>query len=441
MVLVRASEATAERFAEGLSDHYRVQRYTDNEALYRALDDDPEMADVIVFAPDLPRPFNAASGVLSRARDAALLILCRPEQERDYAQHLSVTPHMDRRVQLLPMADDAKLPDWVDHLGDKARHRRRHRRTLAVAQHQLDKGRQPQRPVNQYLEQLLEHLPVGIVNVDIQGRIQSFNRAAHRLLALDGEPDSYTPVLDLFAPSARQVVAELLADTDARSSARSHVNVENVDGCDRVLELSKSPVADYGGEPIVILMLQDVTEVQNQLDDMRHDANHDALTGLINRREFRARLTTALEATRRQGASHVLCYMDLDGFKKVNDAAGHQAGDEMLRAVAELMKRYRRERDSLARWGGDEFVLLLEHCSMDNAERVAGTFVDQVAGFEFRWEGQSYRVGISIGVAPIEPGRTNANELLSAADEACYAAKQQGGNRVSRSRTASSRSS
>jgi len=432
VVMVGSSEAAAERLAEGLSDDYRVQSYTDSESLCRALDAAPEMADVIVLAPDLPRPFNAASGVLSRARDAALLILCRPEHERDYARHLRVTPRVDRRVQLLPVTDDAELPDWVFRLGGRVRQRRGYRRTLAAAQHQLDNGRPQQRPVNHYLEQLLEHLPVGVVNVDTQGRLRSLNRAARRLLALTDEPASDTPVLDIFAPSAGQVVAALLADSGTRSSPRPQVKIEDADGCSRVVELSKTPVADYGGEPIVILMLQDVTEVQNLLDDMRHDASHDPLTGLINRREFRTRLTAALEAARRQDASHALCYMDLDGFKKVNDTAGHQAGDEMLRQVADLMKRCRRQRDSLARWGGDEFVLLLEHCSMDNAERVAGTFVDRITDFEFRWRGQAYRVGISIGIAPLGPGTANTNEPLSVADGACYAAKQLGGNRVRR---------
>ncbi|MGA8262564.1 MAG: diguanylate cyclase [Arenicellales bacterium] len=431
-VMVGASEAVYRRFAEGLSGQYAVRRYDDSEALCQALDGDPEMADVIVFSHHLARPLGAAAGVLSRARDAAVLILCRPEDEWDYTRRLSVTPHMDQRVHLLPVVDDAGLPERVCRLGSEVRRRRAYRRTLAAAQRQLDNGQRPQRPPSQYLEQLLEHLPIGILNVDIQGRLQSFNRAARRLLTMTAEPVSNTSVLELFPPAAREVVAELLADSDAGAGARPQVTLQGEKGNSRVIELSKSPVADYGGEPIVILMLQDVTEVQNLLDHMRHDANHDILTGLINRREFRARLETALTAVRRRGACHVLCYMDLDGFKKVNDSAGHQAGDEMLRQIAGLMRRGRRVRDSLARWGGDEFVMLLEHCSLDDAERVASALVERVSGFEFQWEAQLYRVGVSIGIAPVGPDAASTDELLSTADEACYAAKQRGGNRVSR---------
>lgn len=430
VVVVGASEAEYERLAEGLAGHYHVQCYADSEALCRALDDDSAMADVIVFSRLLPRPFSAASSVLPRTRDAALLILCRPQDEQNYARRLHVTPHMDRRVELLPTVDNAELPEWVCRLGRKVRQRRGYRRTLAAAQRQLDNDEQPRRPANHYLEQLLEHLPVGILNVDSQGRAQSFNRAARELLAMTGEPAPDTPALDLFSPPQRQVVADLLAESNTGSSARRHVTLEDADRGRRVIELSKSPVADYGGEPIVILMLQDVTDMQNALEHMSHNASHDTLTGLINRREFQARLEMALETARRRNDRHVLCYMDLDGFKTVNDSAGHQAGDEMLRQVAELMKRSCRERDFLARWGGDEFVLLLEHCAINDAERVARVLLDQVTSFDFEWQGRIYRVGISIGIAPVGCDAQRIDQVLTAADEACYTAKRQGGNRV-----------
>lgn len=430
--MVGVAEAAYERLAGGLSGRYILQRYDDSETLCQALESDPAMADVIVFSHGVQRPFGAASGVLSRSRDAALLILCRPEDEQDYARRLSVTPNMGRRVQLLPLDDDADLSGWVCRLGSQVRQRRAYRRTLAAAQRQLDNGQPPPRPGNHYLEQLLEHLPIGILNVDGQGRLRSFNQAARRFLAIRAEPALRTSVLELFPPPAREVVGELLADSDVRSAARPHIMLQGEEGDSRVIELSKSPVADYGGEPIVIVMLQDVTEVQNLLNQMRHNASHDILTGLINRREFRTRLESALEAARHRGVWHVLCYMDLDGFKKVNDSAGHRAGDEMLRRLAELMKRGRRERDSLARWGGDEFVMLLEHCSMDDAERVAGALMERVAAFRFPWEGQVHQVGVSIGIAPVGAEAASADELVSAADEACYAAKQRGGNCVSR---------
>lgn len=436
VVMVGSGEVARERLADALAGQYEVEHYVDSGTLCRALDEDPEMADVIVLSRHVPQPFSVAPGVLSRAADAVLLILCRPEEEQEYAHRLRITPNMNGRARLLPAADEAELPvevaERVRLLGNKAHRRRNHRRTLETVQRQLDSHRPPQHLFNHYLEQLLDHLPIGILNVDSQGKLHSFNGAARRLMALSGDPGPDTPALDLFPEPVRQVVAELLADSDAGSDMRPHVEMHDENGRNRVIELSKSPVADYGGEPLVIVMLHDITESHNLLEHMRHSASHDVLTGLINRREFRARLETALAASRQRGTIHVLFYMDLDGFKRVNDDAGHQAGDAMLRQVADLMDRSCRGRDSLGRWGGDEFVLLLEHCSMEDAERVAAALVARVSGLEFHWAGRIYRVGISVGMAPVDPGSANPDELLSAADQACYAAKELGGNRVSK---------
>lgn len=161
-----------------------------------------------------------------------------------------------------------------------------------------------------------------------------------------------------------------------------------------------------------------------------YQASHDALTGLINRREFEQRLERTLLSALQQGREHALCYMDLDQFKVINDSCGHAAGDELLRQLALLLKGKLRERDTLARLGGDEFALLLENCSIPDALEVADTFRAEVQRFRFKWDDRIFSIGMSVGMVAINAGSGTAAGLLSAADAACYVAKDRGRNQI-----------
>jgi diguanylate cyclase (GGDEF)-like protein len=153
------------------------------------------------------------------------------------------------------------------------------------------------------------------------------------------------------------------------------------------------------------------------------------LTELVNRREFERRLAHALEGYQRFGALHTLCYLDLDQFKVVNDTAGHLAGDELLRQVAGLLSQLVRERDTLARLGGDEFGLLLDNCPVSKAEQIAANIIAHLRDFRFQWQGRSFQIGVSIGIAPLIDEVVDGMQLMTRADIACYAAKKQGRNR------------
>ncbi|MFH1816329.1 MAG: EAL domain-containing protein [Pseudomonadota bacterium] len=161
-----------------------------------------------------------------------------------------------------------------------------------------------------------------------------------------------------------------------------------------------------------------------------YQASHDALTGLINRREFEQRLERTLLSALQQGREHALCYMDLDQFKVINDSCGHAAGDELLRQLALLLKGNLRERDTLARLGGDEFALLLENCSIPDALEVADTFRAEVQRFRFKWGDRIFSVGMSVGMVAINADSGTAASLMSAADAACYVAKDRGRNQI-----------
>ncbi len=196
-------------------------------------------------------------------------------------------------------------------------------------------------------------------------------------------------------------------------------------------ELDSSPVGigDESGLRLRIV-ISDVTRRRQLEDVLSFQASHDDLTGLVNRREFERRTERALETARQGRGQHVLCYGDLDQFKIVNDTCGHMAGDELLRQVARLMSDTVRRRDTLARLGGDEFGLLLEHCTLQQGSRVAENVRRVISDSSFVWEDQVFSIGVSIGLVTITEESKSMSALLSAADSACYTAKQQGRNRL-----------
>lgn len=161
-----------------------------------------------------------------------------------------------------------------------------------------------------------------------------------------------------------------------------------------------------------------------------YQANHDALTGLVNRNEFEHRLNMAIGTAQQHGRSHALCYLDLDQFKIINDTSGHAAGDELLRQVALMLKDLLRERDTLARLGGDEFGLLLENCDLKDAINIAEACRNMVRQFRFKWDNRLFNIGVSIGLVMIDQASGSMTDLLSAADAACYVAKNRGRNQV-----------
>ncbi len=203
------------------------------------------------------------------------------------------------------------------------------------------------------------------------------------------------------------------------------------DGSWRWIRDTMRLVCDAGGQPVELVgSWLDNTEAQLLAEQLTHQASHDALTGLANRRAFEQRLQRALESTRDQSAEHALFYLDLDQFKVINDTCGHLAGDDLLRQIARVLQIRVRKQDILARLGGDEFGVLMEYCPLHDALRVANSLCQAVNDFRFAWGGKTFRLGVSIGVVAISAASDNFSGVLSAADSACYAAKDAGRNRV-----------
>lgn len=196
-------------------------------------------------------------------------------------------------------------------------------------------------------------------------------------------------------------------------------------------QLRMSPVFDDAGHLTHYVGIQtDITESYNLTQQLSYQATHDSLTGLVNRAEFERYLQQALRRAHTDGSEHALCYLDLDQFKIINDSSGHIAGDELLRQLAEVLKIKVRKSDLLARLGGDEFAVLVGHCTVEDAERVAEVLRKAISEYRFQWDGKSYAVGVSVGLVPITQLTVSMTEVLKAADAACYAAKDAGRNRI-----------
>lgn len=170
--------------------------------------------------------------------------------------------------------------------------------------------------------------------------------------------------------------------------------------------------------------------IEEATAQLAFQARHDPLTGLVNRREFEARLEKAIAAAQAGGGESSLLYIDLDRFKPINDTCGHLAGDELLRQLSRLLQGRLRDEDTLARLGGDEFGVLLNNCTGSRALQVAQDFCSLAAAYRFIWQDKIFSIGASIGLTPIGRQTRNVAEVLSASDSACYSAKEQGRNRV-----------
>lgn len=179
-----------------------------------------------------------------------------------------------------------------------------------------------------------------------------------------------------------------------------------------------------------VLVFHDVTVNLNLARELTHQASHDALTGIPNRRAFERRLTECLARPREPGTEDIVCYLDLDQFKVVNDTCGHVAGDELLRQVVVLLREQMRTSDMLARLGGDEFGLILFTCPLEQALVLTERIRDAIEHYRFAWEGKVFSIGVSIGVVRVDVNERNIGPVLASADAACYAAKESGRNRV-----------
>jgi diguanylate cyclase (GGDEF)-like protein/PAS domain S-box-containing protein len=280
----------------------------------------------------------------------------------------------------------------------------------------------------------LESIGDGIITTDRDGVIDYMNEAGEELLgisrtsAIGKRPRELIALVDeADRESLGDPVEQCLTDRKRVSLGRRALLLARQGNKEFSVELTASPIRAPGGEiDGCVVSFHDVTEMRGIAREMSYQATHDALTGLINRIEFERRLATALESARSDGTHCVVSYLDLDRFKLVNDTSGHLAGDNLLREIATLLKQQVRDSDTVARMGGDEFAMLLAGCPLDKARQIADEVCSAVGNHRFAWHDQSFDIGVSIGLVEVGPESMSAEAVLSAADSACYIAKQEG---------------
>ena len=283
----------------------------------------------------------------------------------------------------------------------------------------------------------LQSIGDAVISTDAEGRIEYINPVAERLTAWSlaearGQPIG--TVLRLVNELTREPVESSLTGALGRGGVggpTDHSVLITRTGNEVAIQESAAPICDRAGRVMgAVMVFHDVTKERRLKRALAWQAGHDALTGLINRREFDNRLQAALLSAQRGEGSYALLYIDLDQFKVVNDTYGHQAGDRLLRDVTGLLQSRVRASDTIARLGGDEFGVLLEGCTLEQACRIAEAARQAIRDFRFNWGSSTMSVGASIGIVEICAETENVAHVMSAADIACYAAKDAGRNRI-----------
>lgn len=298
-----------------------------------------------------------------------------------------------------------------------------HKRTQAVA---------ALRESEQRYRALYDDNPAMFFTVDEAGFIQSVNRFAADALGRGVEELVGLPFDVLLDDPTGALADDQLTACygDPGEVHRWDSALRHRDGGTVPVRISARVQPDAAGRSPVLMVCEDISEARQLAEELSYRARHDALTGLCNRREFEERLSQVLAGASERGRDSVLCYMDLDQFKVINDTCGHIAGDELLRQLSGMLSQQLGKGDLLARLGGDEFGVLLEDRTPETALDVADRIRKGVGDFHFTWTGRSFGLGVSIGMVPVARSAGTLHDVMSLADTACYAAKDQGRNRI-----------
>ncbi len=276
------------------------------------------------------------------------------------------------------------------------------------------------------LNTTLAAIAEAVVTVPVDGRVEFLNAAAQRMLGVDPSDARGAHVDDVLVMLDDDAQPVRLLD-DLNDVRRGTAHLRTSEGTVDVAFIASRIDAEDGG---AVIVLRDVTMENRLAMRLSFEASHDPLTGLPNRRAFMQRLEEAMTTAHERREHHAVGFLDLDRFKPVNDRLGHAAGDRLLCEVSNLMARAVRNGDVLARIGGDEFALLLSNCGLEDARRVADKVRSAVESYRIESHGLVLDVGVSIGLAPIEPGTASAADALDEADAACYQAKAAGRNAI-----------
>lgn len=303
------------------------------------------------------------------------------------------------------------------------------------------------------LQEILDHAPVEIYLKDLNGHHIMTSRRTRQLYGEQGWGGGGPTAQEIFRPEEAAFFEahdhEVIA---CKEAIGREYELVTPDGVHRIHYCYKFPILDDSGEIAYIGAitsditdqknfekrlqqahdkLQDKTqELQEKNEQLAYQANHDKLTGLLNRAAFEKHLQGLVSETDHGSRYHVLCYLDVDQFKLVNDSVGHEAGDALLQQLAGLFQRSIRDEDILARVGGDEFILILTDKTLSQAKELAERLLSAIRAMRFNWSGRCFNVSVSIGLAPFSNHADDPGDALSCADVACLMAKDKGRNQI-----------
>lgn len=279
----------------------------------------------------------------------------------------------------------------------------------------------------------------GVIRVNRDLQTEYLSEVASELTGWTAEEAKNCPIQDVVnVQGARAIdtLKQILSDQFLKPDSifdLHDVKILTKNAEAKYVKFKTAPVHTSGGEiEYVALVIQDVTDDRAAMQELYNQASRDSLTGLYNRKSFQDFLETVLSEDPSTKKTNVLCYMDLDHFKTVNDVCGHAAGDELLKQIADLFSKRVRSTDRLARTGGDEFAILLMGCSVERAKTIFDRILEDVQAYRFTWNQNTFQVGVSMGALEFDSTYrvTDMGSLLLSADEACYTAKKLGRNQL-----------
>ena len=286
----------------------------------------------------------------------------------------------------------------------------------------------------EYAQATLISISDGVITVDAKGEVRQINKTAKNLTGWTEEEAVGTKLYDVY--KSYSLNSNLPLDhpacnpEDAKDKLYHSHYLRSKAGDTFEVDSSFSIVKNNENVGGAVLIFRDVTESKELSRKLEWQANHDALTGLMNRNAFELKINQSIISATEKDVKYALLYVDLDQFKVVNDTCGHMAGDELLSQVGVIFEKCIRKTDTLARLGGDEFGILLSDCNEDLAYLISDKLLKSISEFRFVWGDKAFSVGASIGFIVIDQAATNLSELMSAADMACYAAKEGGRGQV-----------
>ena len=281
----------------------------------------------------------------------------------------------------------------------------------------------------------LQSIGEGVITTDSSGVIESLNPYAEKIIGwsiTEARGKSIEKMFLLIDEHTKEKIENItLISMKSKEIVKTNdgAQLRNRTGKLIPVEAVCSPIIDYEIDTLIgtVLIFSDITQRRQIIKSIEYDARHDSLTGIYNRRAFEGYFTRLMSRKDVQSQHHVLLYLDLDHFKNVNDLGGHAAGDVLLRELVLKIQNVLRNRDVFCRMGGDEFAIILENCTTQSASRVGGKIIQLVSVYELNWQGQSFSVGVSIGLTKIDFTKTEA-DIINKADQACYQAKLSGRN-------------